>query len=361
MIKGDVLGMINVENIYYQNNLKSVADQIDIKVFKNAKLLITGATGLIGSFVADFFVYLNQKYNTNIKIYAMSRSKEKMQKRFAYVSKLADISKNLIFIEHNVCNQITLDEQFDYIISAASNAHPMAYTFYPVETINTNILGIKSVLDFAMQSKDTKVLYTSTMEVYGNIQDTDAFLEDDYGLINYNEIRSGYPESKRVSEILCRSYLKEYGVKSIICRLGYVYGPTMLESDSKVIAQFIRNVRVGENIIMKSKGEQIRSYCYVADAVSGILFALIEGKIGEVYNVANRNSIISIKQMAELIATQNGLEVEFELPNEIEKAGFSKMQDAILDESKLRSLGWNPIYNMKDGIKDTLAILSDEK
>lgn len=349
--------MLNVRNSFYQSDLENVANQVDIRVIYNTKFLITGATGLIGSFLVDFLLYLNEKYNSNIKVYAMSRSKERLQKRFSYFN---NDSKNLMLIEQDVCDSVEISESVDYIISAASNADPRNYALYPAETILTNILGTKNVLDFAMKNKNTKVLFTSTMEVYGEIDSKDSFSEDDYGLIDYNEIRSSYPESKRVSEILCRSYLKEFGVKSIICRLGYIYGPTMTSGDSKVIAQFIKNVLKGENIILKSKGEQKRSYCYVADAVAGMLVSLIKGEPGEAYNIANSNSITSIKDMASLIASINGLTVEYHLPDEIEKAGFSKAQDAVMDESKLRSLGWNPIYDMEEGVKNTLEILADK-
>lgn len=348
--------MLNAKNELYLSDLENVAKQVDINAFKDTKFLITGATGLIGSFLVDFLLYLNEKYKMNIKVYALSRSKERLQNRFDYYD---NNLKNLIFIEQDVCEEIKLEETVDYIISAASNADPRNYALYPAETILTNILGTRNVLNFAKKNKNTKVLFTSTMEVYGKIESKDSFSEEDYGLIDYNEIRSSYPESKRVSEILCNSYLKEFGVKSIICRLGYIYGPTMTSSDSKVIAQFIKNVLKGENIVLKSKGEQKRSYCYVADTVAGMLVALTKGKYGEAYNVANSNSIISIKDMAALIAGLYGLKVEYQLPDEIEKEGFSKPQDAVMNEAKLRALNWNPIYDMEKGIKNTLEILAD--
>lgn len=349
--------MLNVDNVFYKNDLKNVAKQIDIKTFYNTKFLITGATGLIGSFFVDFLIYLNEVYDANIKIYAMSRSEERLKKRFNYFNNKC---KSLIFIEQDICDSIELNEKIDYIINAASNADPKNYSLYPVETITTNVLGSKNILEFAMKNKETKVLFTSTMEVYGEINSKNSFSEEDYGLVNNNEIRSGYPESKRVAEILHKSYFKEYGVKSIICRLGYIYGPTMTNTDSKVIAQFIKNALKGENIILKSKGEQKRSYCYVADTVAGMLIALTKGELGNVYNISNINSTISIKDMADLIANINGVKVEYQLPNEIEKAGFSKIQDAILDESKLRKLGWNPVYNIEEGIKNTLVILDNK-
>lgn len=348
--------MLNVYNRFYQEALKNVEKQIDINKLDGKKFLITGATGLIGSFLVDFLLYLNEKYNFSIKIYAMSRSEEKIKKRFSYFK---DKYENIIFLEQDVANPINLEEMVDYIVSAASNADPIKYSLYPVETIITNILGTKNILDFARKNPKTKVLFTSSMEVYGKIDNKYSFSENDYGLINYNEIRSSYPEGKRVAEILCRSYFEEYGVKSIICRLGYIYGPTMINSDSKVIAQFIKNVMNGENIILKSKGEQKRSYCYVADAITGMLIALIKGKSGEVYNIANSNSIISISDMANLFAYMNNLKVEFKLPDQIERKGFSNSQNSIINESKLKNLGWNPIYNMEKGIKNTLDVLLD--
>ena len=140
-----------------------------------------------------------------------------------------------------------------------------------------------------------------------------------------------------------------------------VYGPTMLKSDSKAHGQFIKNALNKENIVLKSKGEQRRTYSYVVDVVSGIFKVLFNGLNGEIYNVANENSIASIAEVASICAEIAGTKVVFDLPDKIEKKGFSQSKDCILDNSKLKSLGWNGKYTLKQGLVETIESLREDK
>lgn len=343
--------MLNVRNPLYVDDLVRAAAYADLD---NSSVLVTGASGLIGSFIVDALAYRNEKYGANIKIYAMSRRLEKLRERFSYCTDL----HNVTLAAHDICKPLE-DVQYDCIIHAASNADPRTYALYPVETIQTNIIGTSNVLEYARSHKGTRVLFTSTMEVYGSIPDVGSFSEEQYGLVDFNQIRSGYPESKRTSELLCRSYVSEYGVDAVIARLGYIYGPSMTAEDNKVIAQFINKAIAGENIVLKSKGEQLRSYCYVSDAVAGIFCILARGERGRAYNVANRISTAAISEIARLAACQTNTEVVFELPDELERIGSSKPQNAVLDESALISLGWNGAYTMERGFARTVSILKN--
>ncbi|WP_010677038.1 NAD-dependent epimerase/dehydratase family protein [Bacillus timonensis] len=346
--------MLDVNNELYQEDLKHAASYINIPNDKDdVSVLITGASGLIGSFLVDTFVYYNRNHNRKIKIYGMSRRNVKLNERFNYRTK----DDNLELIAHDICDPLDNSTNFTFIIHAASNADPKSYSLYPVDTIKTNILGITNVLEYAKKHKDTRVLFTSTMEVYGDIKGSVGHNENEYGLIDFNNIRSGYPEGKRISELLCRSYSKQYGVNSVIARLGYIYGPTMTTDDSKVIAQFIRKAICNEDIILKSKGEQRRSYCYLSDTIAGLMCVLFKGKSGEAYNIANRNSTVTIKDIAELIVKQTKKNIIFDMPDEVEKAGYSRLQDAVLDEAKLMKLGWKPQFDMVSGLQRTISIL----
>lgn len=345
--------MILIENSMYIEDLKSIAEQINIE--KDITILLTGATGLIGSFLTDVFWMYNQKSVYKIRVSLMSRKYENLKRRFPYI--IDDI--NFTMIEKNVEENIEEEKNYDYIICAASNADPGTYAKYPVETIKTNILGAINALEYTKKHTGTRVLFTSTMEVYGKKIDTDLFEEDQFGVINYNEVRACYPESKRTSELLMRSYADEYGSDIVIARLGYIYGPTMTENDNKAVAQFINNALKKENIVLKSSGKQRRSYCYVADAVKGILAVLFKGKKGEAYNVANADSVISIAELAEELAKINGAKVEYKEPSDLEKKGFSKPQDVILNTDKICSIGYTPFYSAEEGIKRTVDILSD--
>lgn len=344
--------MLNVRNPLYVEDLENAAAYAELD---NSSVLVTGASGLIGSFIVDALAYHNEKHGANIKIYAMSRRLEKLRERFSYCTDIHNVS----LAAHDICKPLE-DVRYDYIIHAASNADPRTYALYPVETIQTNIIGTTNVLEYARAHKETCVLFTSTMEVYGSIPEAYSFSEEQYGLVDFNQIRSGYPESKRTSELLCRSYASEYGVDVVIARLGYIYGPSMTAEDNKVIAQFINKAIAGENIVLKSKGEQLRSYCYISDAVAGIFSILSKGERGRAYNVANSISTTTICEMAQLAAGQTNTEVVFELPDELERIGSSKPQNAVLDESALISLGWNGVYTMEQGFARTVSILKDK-
>ena len=182
--------------------------------------------------------------------------------------------------------------KFDYIIHGASNADPISYAKYPVETITTNVIGANNVLEYGKKHQNCKITFLSTFEVYGQTTH-DEYKELDFGLVDFNVFRSCYPESKRVMEILSRCYVDEYGVNVNVARLSSVYGPTMSPNDSKAHAQFLRNALGNEDIVMKSKGLAKRTYTYVFDASTAILMILFRGKTGECYNVSNENSIAS--------------------------------------------------------------------
>ena len=164
--------------------------------------------------------------------------------------------------------------------------------------------------------------------------------------------RACYPESKRAAETLCASYAAQYGVDALVARLCHVYGPTFTASNSRADAQFIRKALAGEDIVMKSTGSQVRSFCYVADAVNALL-TLLAGAKGQAYNVANRASVASIRQYAETLADIAGVKVVFDVPPEAEKAGYTKITRAVLNPAKLEGLGWTPRYDLRQGLEAT--------
>ena len=329
----------------YENSIRELAKQIGLR---DVSILVTGATGLIGSCAIDVLSVLNKEFCANIKIYALGRNKNKIESRFG---------KNVIPVEQDIINPLDKKIEYDYIIHAASNADPKSYTLQPVETTLTNVLGNKNILDYCAGHLKTKMILTSSFEVYGELKGQDIFLENMSGIIDQTVLRNGYPESKRCSELLVRSYVDEYGVDAIIARLPSVYGPTMLESDSKAHAQFIRNALNGENIVLKSKGEQTRTYCYVLDVVSALFKLLCAGKDGEIYNVSNENSIASIAEVAKTCAEIAGTKVVFDLPSEVEAKGFSRSRNCILDNKKLKDLGWSGKYSLREGLEETLEYL----
>ena len=318
-------------NTIYREALERVLPEVAIK---DGKVLVTGATGLIGSCIIDLLM-LSNEHGRRFEVYALGRSKEKLSARFDAFKQ----SKHLHFVEQDIVKPLESGISYDYIIHGASNADPRNYALYPAETMLINLEGAKNVLNYCKENLNTKVLLMSSFEVYGNAG-KDVYSESDCGVLDINMIRSCYPESKRCMEIMARCYVDEYGVNAVIGRLSSIYGPTMAKNDSKAHAQFIRNGLDGENIVLKSKGEQRRTYCYVIDAVTGLLCVLAKGEKGEAYNIANENAVVSIADVANTVANIARTKVVFDLPDDVEKKGFSVPQNCILDNSKLRSLGW---------------------
>ena len=303
--------------------------------------LITGANGLIGSYLVDYLDFVGAN------VYAMSRSIEKLKKRFQNKT-------NVKLIEQDLNEPINIDIAFDYVIHTASNSHPLAFSKDPVGTMKTNLFGTINLLEH-IKNRGGKFLYLSSGEVYGNNIDHD-FTEEDLGIVDTKIARSCYPESKRAAETLCVSYNAQYGVDVNVTRLCYVYGPTITDDNSRADAQFLRNALDNKDIIMKSKGEQKRTYCYVADAVSALLYILLNGENAQVYNIANPNSIVSVAQYAKTLADIAKVNLKFELPDEVEAKGYSIQADSILSAQKLINLGWEPLYNIEQGLNNTIKI-----
>lgn len=329
----------------YFDGINKVAKSLSIK---SGIILVTGATGLIGSCIIDVLLAANSMYNADYKIYALGRDRNKIVSRFG---------NKVVPIVQNIVDKLPMNVEYDYIIHAASNADPRTYAIQPVETVLTNVIGNNNIFEYCRYHKKTRVILTSSFEVYGKIENHDIYKEEDCGILDFQILRNGYPESKRCAEILLHSYVEEYNIDAVIARLSSIYGPTMQVNDSKAHAQFIRNALHGDNIVLKSKGLPRRTYCYVTDAASAILYVLFNGKTGEVYNIANEKSIASIAEVAQTIADIVGTSVVFDFPDEIESKGFSKPQNCILDNSKLRKLGWHAEYILENGMRETIQTL----
>jgi len=349
--------MFSKSNVYI-NQIKDFADiPIEWGCFKNKAFFITGASGLIGTFLVDALIYASKAYGLNTKIYAVGRNEGTAKKRFSEHWN----NDNFSFIGQDVNLPINTDVRCDYIIHGASNTHPVAYASDPIGTIEANVTGTQNILEFASRQKNAKVMFMSSVEVYGeNRGDTEKFGESYCGYIDCNTLRAGYPESKRLGEALCQAYIQAKGLDIVIPRLSRVYGPTMSQGDSKAIAQFIRKAAGKEDIVLKSKGNQLYSYTYAADAASAILYILLYGKNGEAYNVSDENSEITLKELAETLAKISGAKVIFELPDEIEASGYSKATKAVLDNTKLKSLGWMCKYDIKKGLRETVEIICEK-
>lgn len=340
----------------YREDLTAVADlHLPWNLLSGKTLLVSGSTGMIGSFLIDVLMEKNRDCGLGCKVVALTRDPDRAAAR-AVESWRQDVR----FLGCDVSRERPEPGcPVDYVIHAASNTHPVAYATDPIGTITTNILGAQNMLDTTVRCQAKRMLFLSSVEIYGeNRGDTEYFDESYCGYLDCNTLRAGYPEGKRAGEALCQAYIRQEGVDAVIIRLPRVFGPTVLTSDTKAISQFLKKGVAGENIVLKSKGTQLYSYSYVADAVSGILYCLLQGKIGEAYNLADPGCDITLRELAELIADCAGKKVVFELPDQTEKAGYSKATKALMNAKKLKALGWQPRYDMKTAIPRTIQILA---
>ena len=344
-----------IKSDLYCDDIKRVAAlSLPWEKIQHKKILITGASGLLGTFLIDMLMHKNYVDDLDVKIIAIGRNVEKAEERFGEYWGNEVFS----FLKADINAPLSLVAHVDFVIHAASNTHPRLYAADPVGSLMTNILGTYHLLEYAQETNVERFIFVSSVEIYGQALKADDVFDEKYcGYIDCNQFRAAYPEGKRAGEALCNAYIKKYGMDVVIPRLSRVYGPTMRLDDSKAMSQFIMNGVRGEDIVLKSKGEQRYSYCYVADAVSGILHAMLLGKCGEAYNVADMDGAISLREITENIADFADSKVIFDLPNEQEAAGFSRVSVGVMDTKKLQILGWKAFDNVRSGTRKTIKIM----
>ena len=317
-------------------------------------VMVTGAAGLICSSIVDILFRYNDKHKKKIQILAAGRWLEEMTIRFEDMVDRDDFT----FVNYDASKTDNkLDVHADYIIHGASNAFPSMIIREPVETMLSNFLGMKYLLDYAKEQGTKKILYISSSEVYGEKEGTEPYKEGQYGYIDLLNPRNSYSIGKRAAETLCASYAYEYGIESVIVRPGHIYGPTASPHDNRVSSAWAYSVARGEDIIMKSDGAQIRSYCYCLDCASAMLKVLIKGQNCHAYNISNPDSIITVKEMAEILSNCAGVSLKMELPTDEERKGFNPMSNSSLESNSLIELGWKGCFDANTGFSHTVKIL----
>lgn len=338
--------MTRVENMYDNNILQVYKADLPWEKLSGCNILVTGATGLIGGrLVETLMAYPNKDYH----VYGLGRNEKRAGERFCA---FAD-DTTFHFLQHDVTKPLDGDGigvDFHYIIHLASGASPNVMTSSPVDIMRANFVGTDNLLSYGMSHQIKRFLYVSSGEIYGEGKG-EMFSETDSGYVNSMLSRSCYPSSKRAAETLCASYMSQYGVNVVVARPCHIYGASFTESDNRAYAQFIRNVVNGEDIVLKSPGLQYRSWLYVEDCVSALLYILLKGECGEAYNVADEDSCLSIRELAETIAELGGKQVVFAEPSDSEIKGGSKITRAVFNTNKLRGLGWKPNYAYRSALE----------
>lgn len=325
-------------------------------------ILVTGATGLIGSALVDLFMEEGLH-----DVYAAGRNEERAKRRFAKYTG----NSRFHFVRHDVCRPLEGDTRYHLIVHAASGADPRSFSTDPVGVMTANIDGVRNLLDYGRNNGMERLLYVSSGEVYGSDNGEKLWREDDSGYVDTMTPRACYPSSKRAAETLCVAYAAQYGLDVVVARPCHTYGANFTESDNRAYAQFMRNVVNGEDIVLNSDGSQYRSWIYVKDCAEALRTILYKGVNGTAYNVADEQSCVTIKELAELIAKAGHRKVIINAqhsslnpqPSTLQKDSSlfifhsSFIKRATFDTSRLRALGWQPQFTLAQGIAECLQLL----
>lgn len=323
---------------------------VPINELAGKTVLVTGATGLIGSILIKTMLQYNRRIENKINIIGLVRDINKAIDTF-------DESDNLTFIVQDIRERINYEDKVDYLIHAASITSSLDFVRIPVEIMDILYAGTKNILEFAKEKECSGVVYLSSLEVYGakDIECIDTVSEKDYGYLDPLIPRSSYSEGKRMAECLCASYAAQYDLPIKVARLTQTFGAGMEYEDNRVVSQFARTAIKNADIVLHTEGKTTRNYCYTLDAVSGILFVLLNGNKGEAYNIANSMTEISISGLAEYIKelTGNSININYEIAD-INKYGYNPETRTVLDTSKIEVLGWSPIFDLKEMLQNLI-------
>ena len=332
------------------DDLNSVVNDINIpwQDMKDSSVLVTGATGMIGRGCVRVLAQLNHIKNLNIKIYATGRNIEKGQE--------LELLPGVKFIQANITEHLQLNSSMDFVIHCAAVTKSSEMVANPVGLIETELVGSKNILELARQDNVKSIVYTSSMESYGQLNLSDV-KETDQGYVDLKNPRSSYPMCKRMIELLCNSYYSQYHLPTKIVRLGMTFGAgENFAEDNRAWAQFLRCALAKKDIVLHTKGESVSSFCYLSDALRGIFLTLLTAPSGETYNIATLHC--QIKEFAERIAGMFGVSVEINQPANIKQLGYAGEFKLPLNTDKIKQLGWCPqvttVENMVTHVIDNM-------
>jgi UDP-glucuronate decarboxylase len=324
---------------------------------KNSTVLITGATGLIGSLLVKALYTADQKHRLNLNILAAVRNKRVAETLFR--------GFDIRLIEQDIRELFIIDGKLDYIIHCAAVTGSRDMAAFPVECIQTAVYGTENILMLANEKRAKSVVYLSSMEVYGSTDPAlEKVTEDKLGFLDLTSPRSCYPESKRICECLCNCYFSEYKVPVKIARLAQTFGAGVSKEDGRVFAQFAKSVIEGRDIVLHTDGSSTGNYCYTADAIKGILLLLLKGENGQAYNISNEQAHMTIYQMAQLVAQRvagGKISVVFDIPKDSSTYGYAPKVKMKLCSDKIRALGWTPSFGLEEMYKRMIEAMEHDQ
>lgn len=345
--------MTVLDSKLYNADLQIAVSGLDLSKIQGKSILITGGLGLICSSIVDLLIVANRTENLNVRIYLAARNKKRFVDKYQRY-------QDVCFVEYDALKLVNFNFNVDYIVCGAGVASPGKYVSEPVETMLSNLTGVKNILEYARHNNVKRVVYISSSEIYGRKQTDEQFTEGTYGIVDLDSVRSSYAVAKQASELLCKSFTSEYEIDTVIARPGHVFGPTASRMDKRISSDFAYKAAMGLSLEMKSSGSQKRSYCYAIDAAAAILIVLLKGYSGEAYNICTEE-ILTIREMAEIYAQAGHVSLSYVEPTEKEIKAFNPMNNSSLSFNKLKLLGFHQSFSTKEGLEHTVKILREER
>ncbi len=346
MISKELLTEAKGDPVFAEDLLRISDTPLPYEELKDKKILVTGATGLVGQAVVRALLTISREHGIPLTVYALCRDEEKTERLYREL-----LARPSLVPVYGDVRDGNLPGDTDIIIHAASPTASKFFVTKPVETMEIAIGGTKNMLELAKKT-GAKVVYISSMEAFGVTDpEKERIREEDLGFIDLTSVRSCYSESKRVCELLCASYYHEYGVEAVSARLAQTFGAGVDVSEGRVFAQFAKSAMAGEDIVLHTRGESWGNYCYTADAVTGILTILLKGECGTAYTVVNPSTSIMIREMAEMVAEKIGggkSSVVFDIPEDALRFGYAPDVKIRLSADRLMGLGWKPAVDLPE-------------
>lgn len=327
---------------------------VNPEIFDNKRILVLGASGLIGSSIIYTLLYWSLEHAVSIRIVAGGRSINRLNSLYGEVP-------NIDCFAIDVMQMFPEIGDFDFIINAASPADPASFSDRPAEVLLSNVVGVSNIAKYACQHGNPVIVHISSGEVYGFFSQDHKVTEEEQGFLPFLDTRACYPMGKRAAETLCISLCAEKNLDIRIARPSHVFGPGFSPRDSRISADFFRTTLKNSNIVLHSPGTQKRTYIFSGDCASGILSIAAAGCAGQIYNVTNSSNVTTVYAFARQIAQKHGLSVDIQIQHSVDNTTPEKLyRVAQLDDRKLRSLGWGPIVGLGEGIDKTFMALEQE-
>ena len=338
---------------FLQSDIDEIAERLDARQkFEGKTVLITGAGGFLGRYFIEVFEKFNQSYfNNPVKVIAVDNLITSGQIGPKIIEDV-----NVDFVEHDVTKKFDTKQPVDYIMHAAGIASPHYYKKYPLETLEVAITGTKNMLSLAHEKK-SRFLFFSSSEIYGDPDSNNIPTSESYrGNVSCLGPRACYDESKRVGETLCYIFQHKFNVHTNIVRPFNLYGPGMQEEDLRVLPNFASKIKSKLPLKIYGDGKQTRTFCYITDAITGLLKVVLDGKKGEVYNIGNPSPEVSILDIVKSIQQVLKRDIPFDVIEYPESYPSGEPYRRCPDIQKAKDgINYIPEINFNEGLKRFLT------